>query len=173
MWKYIWSKTWKKEQVALFALLTNSYFQVGRHTHGALLAPQHSVTPRCAVPEHATRHAPSSQQDQVSLCLGGCMLTHHWFVNTAWEVLRSQQLLFSLVTTAHWMRMYLAGWISNLADSEEDCNSRTESLILDPDWFLHLWVPVRGGFMLEKGLTGIVYNLFLFPFPPFSSFTKC
>lgn len=126
------AKPGKKNRLLFLLCSQTLYFQVGRHTHGALLAPQHSVTPRCAVPEHATRHAPSSQQDQVSLCLGGCMLTHHWFVNTAWEVLRSQQL-FSLVATAHWMRTYLAGWISNLADSEEDCNRQTASLILDPD----------------------------------------
>lgn len=62
-----------------------------------------------------------------------------------------------------------AGWISNLADPKEDCNGWT----VLPECFLYLWVPLRGGFILEKGLTRILYNVFLFPFPPFSSFTKC
>lgn len=171
MWKLNWSKTWKKEPVALFALLANSYFLVGRHTHGGPIGPQHPVYSLAC---HAGASALwcSHQPAGPGLPLGGCTLAHRWFVKKAWEALCSQQL-FSLVMTALRMKTYLAGLISNLADSEEDHNSWTVSLILGPDCFLYLWVPLGGGVMLEKGLTGILYNVFLFPFPPFSSFTKC
>jgi len=69
------------------------------------------------------------------LALGGCTLAHCWFVKKAWEALRSQQLLLSPVMTALWIKTYLAGRMSKLADSEEDCDSWTVSLILDPDCF--------------------------------------
>lgn len=123
------AKPEKKEPVALFCLLTNSYFLVGRHSHGAPLAPQHPVPAWRAVPQRV----PRSRPDQVLLGVAARSLITGLF-KKAWEVLRSQQVLFSLVMTALQTKTYVAGLIGNLADSEEDCDGWTGSLTLDPDF---------------------------------------
>lgn len=167
--KKSWEKKNKTRQVSPFALLPNSYFAGSSGARGAGLAPEHPEGLACCrsgcpgvLPAGRTGASP-----------GGCRLACHWPAETAWEGLHSQLCLFSAALTALCMNSYLAGLRSNLADPEEGGRGWTGLLVLDPGCFLYLQVPLKGGFMLEKGLTGTLCNLFLFPFPPFSSFTKC
>lgn len=65
------------------------------------------------------------------------------------------------------------GTDSNRVGSEEDHRYLTVSFLVDTGFLLYFWLLQRGGLMLQKGLTRICCNVLLFPFSPFSSFTKC
>lgn len=152
MWKLSWSKNWKKKTKNCCSFCSS-----------------YELLHCCPMCEDITIDLLSAlQQPHTAL---------HWLIiallsKKAWETLCSQQL-FSLAVMALHMKTYFVGLISNLTGSNEDCSSLTVSLIVDSGYLPYLWVLQRGGLILQKGLTGIFCNVLLFPFPPFSSFTKC
>lgn len=148
-----------KEQVAPCALLADSCIAGSRGARGAVPAPEHPAGWRsrsgCPGAPRGLRSASS-----------------HCFVKLPGK--SSLPTVLPLSTTNSPLDELVPCRLGrNLADPEQGGRGWAGSLVLDPGCFPYFQVPLRGGFVLEKGLTGILYNLFLFLFPPFSSFTKC